>query len=244
MRNLIILLSMPVVAANLEPRTVREYEAYLEQARLEMAGGPVKLSADAAGEPRVERWGGGQDRDVHHGLIHDWVGAVFVPGVKARQAVDLLTAFDRHANIYAPDVSASRLISRDGNRYRSSLRLVKKKVITATLDTEYDTTYTMLAPGRWLGVVRSTRVQEVEDAGAPGERLKPEGKGFGFLWRLNSWWVVEERAGGVVLQLRSITLTRDIPFGVSWIIKPMVTSLPRETLASTLEKTAAALRSP
>lgn len=242
MRVFLFLFSLPLLGAVLDPRTVREYEAYVERARREMAGGPVRLPAARAAEPLVERWDEKQDDNIHDGLIHDWVGAVFVPGVNARQAVELLTAFDRHALIYAPEVAASKLISRDGGRYRSSLRLVKKKVITVTLDTEYDTTYTMLAPGRWLGVVRSTRVQEVDNAGRPDERLKPEGEGFGFLWRLNSWWLVEEREGGVLLQLRSITLTRDIPLGVSWIVKPMVTSLPRESLAGTLAKTAAALR--
>lgn len=242
MRHILFLLSLTLMGAELEPRTVREYDAYVAAALREMAAGPVRLAPAADGEPVVETWNKHATADVHNGLIHDWVGAVFVPGVKARQAVDLLTDFDRHAAIYVPDVAASKLIAREGGMYRSSLRLVKKKFITVTLDTEYETRYSQLGPNRWLGVIRSTRVQEVDDAGEAGESLKPEGTGFGFLWRLNSWWVVEERNGGVLLQLRSVTLTRDIPFGVSWMVKPMVTSLPRESLASTLEKTAAALR--
>jgi hypothetical protein len=244
MRYSLFLLSLTLQGADLEPRTVREYDAYVAAALREMAEGPVRFAPAAAGEPVIEPWNKDPTADVHDGLIHDWVGAVFVPGVKARQAVDLLTAFERHAQIYAPDVSASKLISRDGGVYRSSLRLVKKKVITVTLDTEYETRYSPLGQNRWLGVIRSTRVQEVDGAGEAGESLKPEGSGFGFLWRLNSWWVVEERNGGVLLQLRSVTLTREIPFGVSWMVKPMVTSLPRESLASTLQKTAAALRAP
>lgn len=242
MRYFLFLVSLTLPGAELEPRTSREYDAYVASALREMAAGPVRFAPAADGEPVIAPWNKGPTADVYNGLIHDWGGAVFVRGAKARQAVDLLTGFDRHAGIYAPDVTASKLISCEGDTYRSSLRLVKKKLITVTLDTEYETRYSQLSPNRWLGVIRSTRVREVDGAGEAGESLKPDGTGFGFLWRLNSWWVVEERDGGVLLQLRSVTLTRDIPFGVSWIVKPMVTILPRESLASTLEKTAAALR--
>lgn len=238
----VLLLSAAALAAELHPRTEREFEQYAARAQREMASGPIRFPVRAGEEPRVGPWGADATEEVHDGLIHDWVGALFVPGATASQAVALLTDFDRHRRIYAPEVAGSKLISRESGLYRSSLRLVKKKVITVTLDTEYETRYTELSPGRWLGVVRSTRIQEVDNAGEPDERLKPERTGHGFLWRLNSWWVVEERDGGVLLQLRSISLTRGIPLAVSWIVKPMVTSLPRESLEATLEKTALALR--
>jgi len=241
MRLAVFLLALPL-AAELSPRTEREFERYLAAAMQEMAVAPVRIQATAASGVKVLAWGEEPTTDVHDGLVHDWVGSVFVPGVKAERAVALLTDFPRHSSIYAPEVAASGLIAKDGEVYRSTLRLVKKKVITVVLDTEYETRYTQLGAGRWLGVVRSTRIQEVEDAGEKSEELKPVGEGHGFLWRLNSWWVVHEQNGGVLLQLRSVSLTRDIPIVVSWAVKPMVTSLPRESLTSTLEKTAAALR--
>lgn len=228
--------------ADLTPKTEREYDLYLAAAVREMAAGPVRVKPAPGAGPEVRPWGEHPTIDAQDALIHDWVGAVFVPKVTPEQAVALLTDFNRHAAIYAPEVAASKLISRQGANYRSSLRLLKKKVITVVLDTEYETRYTPIGGNRWLGVVRSTRIQEVDNEGEKDERLKPVGTGHGFLWRLNSWWVVEPRDGGVLLQLRSVSLTRDIPFGLSWAIKPMVTSLPRESLVSTLEKTAQALR--
>jgi hypothetical protein len=39
------------------------------------------------------------------------------------------------------------------------------------------------------------------------------------------------------VQCETITLSRGIPFGLGWIVGPFVTSLPRETLAFTLETT-------
>ena len=39
------------------------------------------------------------------------------------------------------------------------------------------------------------------------------------------------------MQCESISLTRGIPFGFGLIVKPFVTSIPRETLAFALETT-------
>ena len=46
---------------------------------------------------------------------------------------------------------------------------------------------------------------------------------------------------GVYVECESISLTRDIPFGLSWIVKPFVTSLPKDSLTFTLETTRKAL---
>jgi hypothetical protein len=51
-----------------------------------------------------------------------------------------------------------------------------------------------------------------------------------------------ERDGGTYVQCESITLSRDVPFGLGWIIKPFVTEIPMESLAFTLQRTRAALK--
>ena len=50
-----------------------------------------------------------------------------------------------------------------------------------------------------------------------------------------------QRDGGVYVQSESITLTRGIPAGFGWLVRPFVTSIPRESLAFTLEATRARL---
>jgi hypothetical protein len=45
----------------------------------------------------------------------------------------------------------------------------------------------------------------------------------------------------VYVQLEAISLTRDIPDGLGWLIRPFVTSIPRESLAFTLTRTREAL---
>lgn len=242
-------------AAELKPETVRQFDAYMAQASSQMQARAEGRGSFLWSASSQERWktlksdgvlvsptNESPSQDVRYGLIHDWTGAVFIPGAKAQHALLVLEDVNNHPRIYAPETLAARKLSGGANEFRSSLRTLKKKVVTAVLDYEFQTVYRELAPGRWQGVVRSTKIVEVENFGEKDERQKPEGSGFGFLWRLNSWWHVEERDGGVAMELRSVSLTRDIPLGLSWAIKPMVTSMPRETLESTLGKTRAAVR--
>ena len=80
----------------------------------------------------------------------------------------------------------------------------------------------------------ATRIAEVADADQPGEHEKPIGQDGGFLWRLNSYWRFEEKDNGVYVEVESISLTRDIPTGLGWLIKPFITGIPRESLLMTL----------
>jgi len=86
-------------------------------------------------------------------------------------------------------------------------------------------------------VTKKARVAEVEAPGTPQEREKPVGNDGGYLWRLYSYWRVLERDGGTYVQCESISLTRDIPLGFGWLVRPFVTSIPRESLEFTLTTT-------
>ena len=80
----------------------------------------------------------------------------------------------------------------------------------------------------------STRIAEVADADTPQQREQPVGRDSGFLWRFNNYCALEERAEGTVVQCESISLSRDIPFGLGWLVGPFVNDVPRESLEFTL----------
>jgi len=65
--------------------------------------------------------------------------------------------------------------------------------------------------------------------------------GHGFLLRRYSYWRFQEREGDVCVECRAISLTRDVPLGLGWIIGPIIQELPKESLLSTLEATRKAL---
>jgi hypothetical protein len=179
--------------------------------------------------------------DVPDGLIHHWVGITFMPGVTTDQAVALMQAYDRHADVFKPVIVRSRLLSHDGDRFRFYLRFYVKKVIGVTTDTEHEAVFARPSAERAFSRLRSTRIAEVDDAGTPSERQKPVGGGHGFLWRLNTYWRFAQRDGGTWVQCESITLTRDIPTGLGWLIGRFVTEIPKESLTFTLSTARKAL---
>ena len=236
------LLTLPLLGDELHKRTLDSFQTYManaDQVVAQRATGTARLAASASGAPVIEGYG---LTELPSGLIHDWAGAVFISGAKLGDAVAVLQDVDNYKSIYSPEVVGSRLIRREGDRIRFHMRVLKKKVLTVVLDTEYDVEYRRLANGVVEVVSRSGAFSEVESYGKPDERVKPLDTGFGFLWRLNSYWLIEERDGGVYLECRAISLTRDIPHGLAWIVKPMVTSLPRESIEATLEHTRKAIR--
>jgi hypothetical protein len=190
---------------------------------------------------RLETRDGGRRIEAPDGLIHHWVGVIFMPGVTVDRAVALMQAYDRHAEVFAPMIVRSKQLAHDGDRFRFYLRFYVKKVIGVTTDTEHEAVFGRPAPTRAFSRLHSTRVAEVENAGTPTERAKPVGSGRGFLWRLNTYWRFAERDGGTWVQCESITLTRDIPTGLGWLIGRFVTEIPKESLTFTLSTARKAL---
>ena len=241
------------MVAELQASTIAAFNRYVSLTEAQSAGetpflwidnvnaaGPDPLDAVRGGklviEP-LETRDRGQPIAIPDGLVHHWIGVVFVPGATAEHALSLLQNYDRHAEIYKPNVARSRLVSRNGDDFKVYLRFFMKKVITVVMNSEHDAHFTRDSPSRFRSRIVSTRIAEVENPDTAREREKPVGNDGGYLWRLNSYWRVVERDGGVYIQCESISLTRDIPFGVGWIVRPFVTSIPRETLTFTLETT-------
>jgi len=190
---------------------------------------------------RLQTRDGAKEIDVPDGLIHHWVGTVFVPGVGVKEAVALMQDYDRHSKYFAPAVARSRLLERDGSRFRVALRFYVKKIIAVTMDTENEAEFFHPAADRAHSRIRSTRTTEIADAGTPQEKPKPSGEENGFMWNLNTYWRFLERDGGTYIQCESLTLTRDVPLALAWIIRPIVTQMPKESLTFTMGKVRAAL---
>jgi hypothetical protein len=161
------------------------------------------------------------------GMIHHWTGVVFVPGAKLEDVLGVLEDYDRHSAYYAPDVERSKVESREDDHFRVFLRFRRHKVITVVLNTEHEVQYFHDAAGRAHSRSSAVRIAEVENAGKSDEREKTPGDDGGFLWRMETWWRMEERDGGVYVQSEVASLTRDIPTGLGWLIKPFVTGIPK-----------------
>jgi len=183
---------------------------------------------------RLETRDANRPIDVPQGLCHHWVGTVFVPGAPLEPIVALMQAYERYSEVYRPAVRRSKILSREGDRFRVYLQLFKKKILSVVLNTEYDVRYIPVAPNRATVRSYATRIAEVEHPDTPEEREKPVGHDNGFLWRFNNYCGLEERDGGTYVQCESLSLSRDVPTGLGWLIGRFVTSIPREELEFTL----------
>jgi hypothetical protein len=210
---------------------------------------PVKERQDAyaglkRGEIEMRRVpldASGSISEIPGGMIHDWKGIVFIPGVKLDQVLHVLQDYNRHATVYAPDVEKAKIEEQDGKHYLVFLRFRRTKVVTVVLDTEHEVDYFRDSPTQAHSRSSAIRIAEVEDPGSPKEREKKPGEDQGFLWRMETWWRLEEKDGGVYLQNQVVSLTRDIPTGLGWLIEPFITSIPKESLEFTLGATRRAM---
>jgi hypothetical protein len=177
--------------------------------------------------------GGGSTGHPDDALIHHWLGSVFVPGVSVADVLAFVQDYDHHAGKF-PDAVGSKLLSRNGDHYDAYLKLRRTKVITVYYNTEHSVDYSVYGPDRASSRSIGTKIAELQDVGTPREREKTPAENSGYMWRLNSYWRFLGVPGGVVVECESISLSRDIPTGLGWLIGRFVNSIPRESLEQTL----------
>ena len=170
---------------------------------------------------------------IDGGLINHWRGTVFVPQVKLDHLLRVLQEpqADQHKQ---EDVLSSRVLARDGDSQKVFLRLRRTKFVTVVYDTEYDVDYKRLTPELAFSNSISTKIVEIENAGTPQERAMPEGNDHGYMWRLNSYWRYKQLPDGVLVEVESLTLSRDLPAIIGPLIRPIVNSTAKESMTRTL----------
>lgn len=199
-----------------------------------------------AGNEKIEKrqtLDGGKEIRCPDGLIHHWEATAFIPGAKIDDVLKVLEDYDHHSEYYRPDVEQSKTLQHDGDHFEAFLRFKRKKVVTVVLNTTHDVNYFRDSPMRAHSRSSAIKIAQVENAGKSDEKEKPVGDDDGFLWRMETWWRVEEKEGGVYIQSEVVSLTRDIPTGLGWMIGPFVSSIPKESLAFTMEATRTAVLS-
>jgi hypothetical protein len=189
-----------------------------------------------------------QTEEDHHpisipdGLIHHWAGVIFIPGGTVGQVNAVLRDYDHQADMYKPDVRQARLIEQSGETSRIFEQFYSKSIVTVVLNVYFEVGEKTLGNTRAESVSRSTRIAEVADFGTPAEHERTDGKDHGYMWRLNSYWRLEEKDGGIYVQIESISLSRTVPVLFAWIVNPLTKSIPRDVLSRTLTNTRKAVQ--
>jgi hypothetical protein len=165
-------LAGPAAGAAPEPPTLAAYDRYVQRtesqidselARREPFLWVETLPADRRAEAdhqlragqvviqRFDAWdennrgGHAKPISVPGGMIHHWIGTVFIPGATLAQTLAFEEDYNHHANYFRPDVMRSKILQHNGNDFLIELRLYKKKIITTVLETEHEVHYTLVA---------------------------------------------------------------------------------------------------
>jgi hypothetical protein len=165
------------------------------------------------------------------------MGIAFLPGVTLAQTKSVLEDYAHEKENYFPDVRQSRLLSQNGNDSEVFLQFYSKTIVTAVFNVNFASRTTNYSPTRAQIRSCSTRVADVDNFGTPNEHELSPADSRGYLWKLCTWWHIEEKDGGTYIQVEAIELSRTVPFAFAWIVNPIIRSVPKTFLSHLLSAT-------
>ncbi len=171
------------------------------------------------------------------GLIHHWIGTLWIPGATLAQTLALVQAYDRHVQVYSPFELRSHILEHNDGDFKVSIRYLRKKVITVVLDTVFQIDYHTLDATHAWSHGRTQSVREIKNHDTPSESSFPEGEDGGYMWGMSTYWRFVERDGGTYVQSESVSLTTRVPTGLGWLIESFIERVPRESLEEILKDT-------
>ena len=181
-------------------------------------------------------------RKVPQGMIHHWVGGMFIRNTSLDQAMSVLTNYPRYSEVYKQLLKNCSVVERNGDDIKLSVVAVQKALsVTAAVSTDNQIHIVRLDSKRVLITSSATRIQEIANYGQSSEHAFPEDRRPGYVWRAVVNERLEERDGGVYVELETVALSRGIPVEFRWLIKPLTDELPRKMMIDMLNDTRAAL---
>lgn len=225
-----VLASQTMLLAGLKPETGAAFDKYVQltEQRMERElkdGHFLVMGNRSRSNMVVQENKRDDDAVVPHGQIHHWLGGVFLPGVTLAQVASIKQDYDQYKEIYKPDVVDSRLIKRNGDEFEMYLKISKKQILTMVYDTYYTVRYYSPEPQKMYLRSYATKIHEVD---------RPAGEDRGFLWRLNSYWRLQEADGGVYVECEAVSLSRDVPAFLNYIVGSFIKKLPADSMRNTL----------
>jgi hypothetical protein len=249
--------SITGAAATLSPAALDAWKQYVDHANQQMdqrlAPGrpflwleeaPDRLNKVRAGEILIAPFCQQGSRKVPNGLIHHWMGAVFIPGTQLQDVLKVVRDYPHYPDLYQPSVVASKAISHTESKDRFSTMLVNQSLLLhSAFESNFESDYVRLDDRRVYSRTWSTRIQEIDDYGSPDQHALPEGTGSGTMWRLYSITRYAEADGGVYIEVEALGLTRDVPAALHWLVDPIIRRLSRSALTLSLQQTEKASQS-
>jgi hypothetical protein len=210
-------------SVKLTPETASAFDRYVQltetrtngdlqpQRFLHIAVTPELRAKLRAGELHIQpanTLDNGKKIKVPGGLVHHWMGAMFIPNATIADVKAAVRDYDNFKVWYKPEVIESRQVAHSGDEDDVFLRLNEKLLRVVVLNTNYHVRYSMLDPQHTHVTSHSTRIAELKDSKNPESDEEPIGNDSGIIWRFNWYWRVEQADGGVYAEWEMISLSR------------------------------------
>ena len=208
----LLLFPSGATAAELRPETVAAWNRHVAAVEMTLRDHESDLPVS---QPE------GRGVPVPGGTIHEWRGSVLIPGITVAQLVRALET----PGLPPPsdDILEAHVLHHDGDALRVYLKLARTAIITVTYDTEHDVRFSRRSAGFATSRSVSTSIRE------------SSGSDRGFLWRLNSYWRYRQVGDAVLVDVLSLSLSRDVPSLVRPVAGPVIDRIARESMKRTLD---------
>jgi hypothetical protein len=216
-------------AQSLKPKTVQEFECYVQSAESRMNSRKAFLVADSdnalaqqlvrSGQVETLPGNGVNPHKISGAMVFDWIGTIFIPKGTVDRTIRMLQDYDHRAQYFTEVMSSSKLLCRGGVDQFGFVMRMKEP---AVLDVESDVVWERLDARRWKCRSYSTKIQEI-------------GGNHGYLLRLNSYWRFLENADGVFVEGETVTLSGEFGAFKRAIGSMLMGINPEKSLKKSLE---------
>lgn len=237
-------------SATVTSQTLLTWQEHVDNARAELAKGLsrpdrfIRLEQDAgkresvrSGDILAAHAPEGGLTAVPSGLVHHWIGAVFIGEVRASDVIAVLQNYDGYAGIYSPAVVESSLSSRAGDEFKYRLKFQNKGFgVKAKLLGDFRSEYFKLDAATGYSVTVATDLTELANAETSEERPLTTAQARVYVERIFTIVRYRECESGVLVEVETLTLSRDIPGSVRWLASPLIQRFSRNVMISTLDR--------
>ena len=240
--SLILLLGAQVrlPTAKLKPEAIAAFDRYAAKAEAKLSAEAVREPKLRSGELKIESGLRGSQAQAPGAMIQDWIGRIFIPGATLAQVQSVLQDYANYKNFYKPKVIESKELEHHDGEYDVFLRLYEKHILTVVLNTTitFGTHAGRAASDHHLALHAhrgSEGSRQVVRRGTAG------GQRFGISMALEFLLAIRAADGGVYARCEAISLSRDVPFGLGWMLNGFLESFPKESMMNTLRGTRSAI---
>lgn len=175
-------------------------------------------------------------RPIPSGLIHYWIGITLLPHAHTDDVLAVLQDYNRYAQVFQPATVESHLTGRSGDTYSYRLKFIQKAMGVRTgLVGDFQSTYVRINDRSGYSLTEATTLTELQNPGESTERPISLAESHGFLEKSFTVVRYSEQQAGTMIEIDSVTLTREVPGSLRWLISPFIHRFARQTMTATLE---------